>query len=466
MEVKAARRVPVFDRVGSQPARNEVCTFWLAGKCNRNPCRFMHRESPPPQSGKMSHSPPRSDFHRNRSRNLTWKKPNNSIPKTGNAESSKNIPQKVSTINRTIKHNQEIMDVTNEKDESTHALPNDLETDDSIVQETLPSIVQETLPKQCKNWLSGNCSLGEKCADKHCWFYGSGFTMLGKLEGHGKAVSGICLPSGHTKLYSGGEDGCVRAWDCYSGQCSGLENLNSGVRCMVTEGQWLFVGLHDAVKAWNFESQSGFTLNTGGAVICSMAADDNVLFAGTEHGSILVWRWQSESSNAPEPVALLKEHTGAVCSLVVGSKRLYSGSKDSTIKQWDVHTLQCLQTLHGHTSDVTAVLCWDYFLLSASLDKTIKVWATSENETIEMIYEMKNDNGVIALAGIHASEAKPILLCSYTDNTARLFELPTFSERGRIFSRHRIEVIRNDGDVEGLFFTGDAAGELVVWKML
>ncbi|XP_051122111.1 zinc finger CCCH domain-containing protein 17-like [Andrographis paniculata] len=467
MDVKAARRVPIFNRVGGHPVRNEVCTFWLKGKCNRNPCKFMHRESPPPQSEKKSHSPPGRDFHRNHSRNLTWRKPNNCIPKTGDEgrveRRSKNTPQKVSTINITTKHNQtdqEIMNATNEKDGSTHALANGLETAESIVQ--------ETLPKQCQDWLTGNCIRGEKCTDKHSWFYGSGFKMLAKLEGHSKAISGICLPSGHTKLYSGGDDGCVRAWDCHSGQCAGLENLNCGIRCMVTEGQWLFVGLHDAVKAWNFESQTGYTLYTGGGVICSMASDDNILFAGTEDGSILVWRWQSGSSNAPEPAALLKEHTGAVCSLVIGSgsKRLYSGSKDSTIKVWDVQSLQCLQTLHGHTSDVTAVLCWEYFLLTASLDKTIKVWASSENETIQMVYEMKNDHGVIALAGIHDLEAKPILLCSYTDNTVRLFELPTFSERGRIFSRHRIEVIRNDGDVEGLFFTGDASGELFVWKML
>ena len=45
----------------------------------------------------------------------------------------------------------------------------------------------------------------------------------------------------------------------------------------------------------------------------------------------MAWKFSSESS-CPELVATLKGHKLAVLSLVVGAGRLYSGSKDETIR--------------------------------------------------------------------------------------------------------------------------------------
>ncbi|KAF2290420.1 hypothetical protein GH714_012922 [Hevea brasiliensis] len=43
------RIATIHSRLGGGPARNNVvCRYWMMGKCNRNPCRFMHRELPPP----------------------------------------------------------------------------------------------------------------------------------------------------------------------------------------------------------------------------------------------------------------------------------------------------------------------------------------------------------------------------------------------------------------------------------
>lgn len=91
----------------------------------------------------------------------------------------------------------------------------------------------------------------------------------------------------------------------------------------------------------------------------------------------MVWKWNSES-NIHEATHVLKGHDGAVHSLVIGAGRLYSGSRDSTIKAWDLQTMQCLQTLYAHSSDVTSVLCWSSYLLSASLDKTLKIWCATQ----------------------------------------------------------------------------------------
>ena len=160
----------------------------------------------------------------------------------------------------------------------------------------------------------------------------------------------------------------------------------------------------------------------------------------------------------------MKGHSRAVVSLVTGvDNRLYSGSMDNTIRVWDLNTFQCVQTLIGHTSVVMSVLCWDNYLLSCSLDGTIKAWAATETGDLEVIYTREEEDGVLGLCGIHDSEEKPILLCSCNDDTVRLYDLPSFTERGRLFSKKEVRAIQIG--TEGLFFTGDATGQLAVWKL-
>ena len=54
---------------------------------------------------------------------------------------------------------------------------------------------------------------------------------------------------------------------------------------------------------------------------------------------------------------------------------LASGSKDNTVKVWNVTTGECLKTLGGHTDDVYSVsFNKEGLLASGSVDGTIKVW--------------------------------------------------------------------------------------------
>ncbi|KAK4411344.1 Zinc finger CCCH domain-containing protein 17 [Sesamum angolense] len=422
---RTANRVSIFDRVGGQPVKTQVCTYWLAGRCKRNPCRFLHRELPPPQSHETQLAPPK-DICGMQSKKKTWRRPN-----YYNQSSRQKAQSEVLTAVRTE--------------------PEKLTT-------------QKGQPKQCKYWVTGNCVQGDKCKDLHSWFSGSGFTLLRKLEGHTKAITGISFPSGSEKLYSCSKDKSIRAWDSHTGQCAGSVITDGEAGCSISEGPWLLVGLQSALKGWKLQTQADFSFSLLPGLVCSMVLDDDKLFAGMEDGSLLMWKLNLETVTL-EAAEQRKEHHGAVCSLVLGSNnRLYSGSRDGTIRVWDRQNLQCLHTLYGHTRDVMAIICWDNYLLSASLDNTLKIWAATESGSIEVIHEIKEDCGFTALCGIHDAEAKPILLCACNDNTVRLYDLPSFTERGRIFSKREVEVIEIGSN--GLFFTGDASGEIAVWKLL
>ncbi|KAL0428949.1 UNVERIFIED_CONTAM: Zinc finger CCCH domain-containing protein 17 [Sesamum radiatum] len=439
MAVKTANRVSVFDRVGGQPVKTQVCTYWLAGRCKRNPCRFMHRESPPPQSHETQLAP-QKDIRGMHSKKMTWRRPNYYNPKTANVSSNEGgmysstcgQSSRRKVLENTGKENGHI-------DQEMTIASSNIHSDIQAESEVLTAVRaepekitnQKAQPKQCKYWVSGTCVHGDKCKDLHSWFSGSGFTLLRKLEGHTKAISGISFPSGSDKLYSCSKDKSIRAWDSHTGQCAGSVITEGEAGCLISQGPWLLVGLQTALKAWKLQTQADFSFGLLPGLVCSMVLDDDKLFAGMEDGSLLMWKLNLETVTL-EAAEKMKEHNGAICSLVLGSNnRLYSGSRDGTIRVWDRQNLQRLHTLYGHTRDVMALICWDNYLLSASLDNTLK--------------------------GLLLSVAYMMLTQAYS-------ALFMFTERGRIFSKREVEVIEIGRG--GLFFTGDASGGISVWKLL
>ncbi|KAG8045930.1 hypothetical protein GUJ93_ZPchr0008g13381 [Zizania palustris] len=214
---------------------------------------------------------------------------------------------------------------------------------------------------------------------------GGGFAFLCALAGHTEPISGISLPLGSDKLYSGSSDGSVRLWDCNSGKCVDVIKMGGKIGCMITHGPWVFVGISKSVEACNSHTGMKFSLHGPSGLVCSMTLKDGMLFAGSGDGRIIAWKFPDEKSDFG-PVAILSGHERPVISLSVSATRLYSGSLDKTIKVWDLKTLQCVQTLCDHKAAVTSVLCWDEKLLSCSLDKTIKIWAASKSGDLQAIY--------------------------------------------------------------------------------
>lgn len=414
MDVEGNKRV--FQRLGpSNDNRNQkVCYHWRAGKCDRFPCPYLHRELPRPQNGTASSKLPHGFAD---DQPMVRRNPNN----FGNS-SSWGRAHGGGVAGKIVK-----------------------------------------TEKVCNYWVQGNCSYGDKCRYLHSWCTGDCFSLLTQLEGHQKVVTGITMPSGSDKLYTGSKDETVRVWDCQSGQCAGVINLGGEVGCMLSEGPWVFVGVPNVVKAWNIQTATDLSLTGPIGQVYALVVGNDLLFAGTQDGTILAWRFNA-AANTFEPAATLKSHILAVVTLVVGANMLYSGSMDHSIRLWSLETLQCVQTLSEHTSVVMSVLCWDQFLLSCSLDKTIKVWAATESGNLEVTYTHNEEHGLLTLCGMHDSEAKPVLLCSCNDNSVCVYDLPSFSERGKIFAKQEVRSIQIGPG--GLFFTGDGTGQVKVWNWL
>ncbi|KAF2290427.1 hypothetical protein GH714_012991 [Hevea brasiliensis] len=462
-----AKIATIHSRLGGGPARNNVvCRYWMMGKCNRNPCRFMHRELPPPNVYRRTSEQPnllrkeqsiRSPSHglknslalsdgsevktAQNSTNHVIKDPPRKRPNPGNSLASNSGGggggSEYKCTRESSSSGTKAMNLEKIKPSSNSSV---LVVEGNASEEK----TVECSKKACENWMSDKCDKEDGCQFLHSWFYGDWFSTLAKLKGHIQAVSGIALPSRSDKLFSSGSDGTVHVWDCNTGQSTRVINVGVKIGALISEGPWIFVGLPNIVKAWNIETAAEFNLDGPVGQVNAIAVADvvDMLFAGAQDGAILAWKGSAKNPNPFELASSMKGHTSAVICLTIGRNRLYSGSVDNTIRAWDLDTLQCVHTLSGHNDAVTSLICWDQYLLSCSLDKTIKAWAFTEEGNLDVIYTHNEEHGAIALCGMPDAEAKPILLCSCSDNTVYLYELPTFIERGRIFSKSEVRTIQ------------------------
>ncbi|WJX92793.1 hypothetical protein P8452_74385 [Trifolium repens] len=447
---------------GSSKSKTErniptTCIYWLAGRCNRNPCRFLHSQTPSScnaaanagYNSRKRHSSSYGVLHNETSYNAKKQHSSYVYQKSFPKHNAKTVVNKM---------------IGDDKDR-TQLVTETNKTIDDRDNAQVAEVSQNPSPSICKYWVNDSCVHGDQCRNLHSWFYGDGFATIAKLQGHKKLITGMAIPKGSDKLYTGSTDGTVRTWDCQTGKCVNVANLGSEVTSLISEGPWIFVGLLNTVMAYNIQTASQYTLDGPNGQVRAMTVGNDTLLAGAENGVISAWRGSSEADSPFKLVASLQGHTKSVVCLTIGTlTKLYSGSEDQSIKVWDLNTFECKMTLNAHIDTVTSLICWKSFLLSGSSDCTIKAWFQTEEGNLEVIHSHNVENGVVALSGMADPDSKPILLCSTRDNSVHLYELPSFVERGRLFAKQEIGLV--DAAAGGLFFSGDRTGLLTVWKWL
>ncbi|XP_042423408.1 zinc finger CCCH domain-containing protein 17-like [Zingiber officinale] len=455
------------------------CVFWRAGRCNRRPCRFLHAEQPPSapeKNTKRNLQTPLSSPATNAKRNLQ-------TPLSSPATNAKRNLQPPFAPATKGKRNLEppSAPVTNDKTDlawrgentassvvSPHASSGaNLYTVERPrpVESFAEEIVADTAPANQQVIVSVIADDKNKiAADRDTVRNESNCSLLATLRGHQQAISGIALASDTNRLLLGSKDGTISVWDSLTGQRVRVNIMGAEVGALLTEQHWSFMGVFDSFQAYNSHTKTQYIIEELGGQVHAIAASNGFVFAGIQDGSILAWQFNSEELITEQPMASLDGHLLPVVSLLVHEDKLYSGSMDHTIKVWDLTSLQCIQTINGHTSSVMSLLSWGPYILSCSLDNSIKIWATSEgSQQLQLVYTHQENNGVISLCGISDANAKSVLICARSDRSICLYDLPSFTQRGQIHFSEELKVVKSDPS--GLFFTGDATGELRVWSL-
>lgn len=92
--------------------------------------------------------------------------------------------------------------------------------------------------------------------------------------------------------------------------------------------------------------------------------------SGSRDGTLRVW-----DIARGQLVHLLAGHHHSVRCIEVAGNRVVSGSYDSTCRIWDVDTGECLHVLRGHYHQIYAVAFDGRRVATGSLDATVRVWS-------------------------------------------------------------------------------------------
>jgi len=125
--------------------------------------------------------------------------------------------------------------------------------------------------------------------------------------------------------------------------------------------------------------------------------------------------WNLNNTSA---IKTLVGHDGAINSVKVDSKRVFTCSADTTIKIWDLDYGLCTNTLESHSDEVVDCIYNDQILYSCSFDSTVKLWdMKSKDKTLMRTFYGHQ----FRITDMQLKENK--LLTASWDKTARLFEL-------------------------------------------
>lgn len=178
-------------------------------------------------------------------------------------------------------------------------------------------------------------------------------SKIREIPAHNDMITALDFDAPFGTMVTAALDDTVRVWDLSAGRCMGmLEGHLSSVRCLQVDNNWVATGSMDAsIKLWDL-SQADYIPPPPSASSRPSTADDQEESATGEH---LFGPIQEDepldhtpvNGNAMQDchVLSLSAHIGEVTALNFRGNTLVSGSADKTLRQWDLETGRCVQTL-------------------------------------------------------------------------------------------------------------------------
>lgn len=228
-----------------------------------------------------------------------------------------------------------------------------------------------------KRWLSG-----DKQGVIVQWDTESG-KEVHRFDGHRDAIEALLFArNGKQALVlsvGGGAEATFRRWDAE--KCVEIEQRRLGktnahlyAAAIAADGKHVASGYASTVRIWDGSGKELAKLDGHkGRVLCmAFAPDGKYVASGSKDKTVRVWDVAGKREHR-----IHEGHKGAVTSLCFSpdGQRLLSGDDDGTVRLWDVNKQQ-IHSFEGHTGEVTGVAFTPdgRFALSSSHDKTLKLW--------------------------------------------------------------------------------------------
>lgn len=236
-------------------------------------------------------------------------------------------------------------------------------------------------------------------------------SKIKEIKAHEDSITCLGFDQPFGTLVTASRDNTVRVWDLSRGKCTGLlEGHYATVTAMQMEDSLVVTGSLDAsLKLWRVSKLNSPHANDDEFNIDSINNSKSIRAGAGNDG---------DDDDVDSPLlTTFESHVQEVTALHFNDSTLVSGSADRTIRQWDLNTGNCLQTIdvlwsvnmmntrhlnQGSTSSIDlslgkiqsgtgkypfigALQCYDAALASGTADGIVRLWDLRSGEIIRQL---------------------------------------------------------------------------------
>jgi WD40 repeat protein len=150
----------------------------------------------------------------------------------------------------------------------------------------------------------------------------------------------------------------------------------------------------------------------------SLSADGKYALSGSRDHTLKLWE-----VSTGQCLRIIKGHSKSFtsASLSADGKYAISGAYDGALKLWEVSTGQCLRTFEGHSDNVYSVSLsadGNFAISGSELDKTMKLWEISTGQCLRTWHNFSENSVCLSADGRYA-------LSGGWDKTLKVWEVST-----------------------------------------
>eukprot|EP00696_Hemimastix_kukwesjijk_P004174 gnl/Hemi2/15136_TR5109_c0_g1_i1.p1 gnl/Hemi2/15136_TR5109_c0_g1~~gnl/Hemi2/15136_TR5109_c0_g1_i1.p1 ORF type:complete len:449 (-),score=44.66 gnl/Hemi2/15136_TR5109_c0_g1_i1:276-1529(-) len=242
------------------------------------------------------------------------------------------------------------------------------------------------------------------------WNFGDQYACTRTMYGHEHTISSACfLPSGD-HIVSASRDKSIKLWETGTGFCiRTFSGHDEWVRRVLPHPSGSLVAScssDQSIRLWNVAA---------GTQLAAFREHSHVVECIAFAPAAMVTLLQELRHPAGQPTT-----NGVDAAHAVPAGYLITGSRDRTIKVWDMSSSMCIMTLEGHDNWVRGVVGHPSgeFIISASDDKSIRVWDVKTGRCVKT-YEDAHNHFVTCVT---FNPRLPFLATGSVDQTVKIWD--------------------------------------------